>query len=719
MGLLGLESRKPGTPGQPNQDPMQMIQRMIEWRQQQGGGGGGPGGMLGLLQPKTDVHLVVNTRRNSILAHASPDKMAVIAKAVETIDVPSDQDRALLTNVNRMQVYRLATLDPETLVKTLQDTGDLDPTTQLQVDKKHKSIIAYASLADHMTIRTLVQKLDGSSRRFEVVKLHRLAADYVAGSITFMMGTEEPKEERSRSSGWGWNPWGGSDRRQTEETDQDKFRVEADVENNRLLLWANEVEMTEVKNLLVKLGEISGPGGNPERVRVLDLEPGETTQQLLERIRRTWPSLAPNKLVLPPATGAAPGEPAVPRQENPVAPPPSINDRRAETPPPEHANFRFAQFQAGDSGETRPTPPAPATPAPATQENPSAASQEAPPIHVSVDEEGRLVISSQDTEALDALEDLINQMAPPRKDYKQFKLRYATAYWMKLNLEDYFREEKKEDKTTSRRPWFLEPPPAEPKKASNRLSKRRQMKFIDDYETNTLLVVGATAEQLRNVEELIAMWDIAPPKTSESARMTSVVPIRYSKAQTVAETVKEVYRDLLSSNDKALQGANSNRRPQNQNTYIFGEAGGGDSERRTQVTFKGKLSIGVDEVSNTLIVSTEGQNLMDNVTKMIESLDQAAIPTTDVRVVTLNGSMNPDSVRAALAKILGQTTGGSASPQFPGGQMGAGQQGFGRRGAGTTGGNGSGGRGTGGNGGRGGGGSGGGGGFGGGRGGGQ
>ena len=324
-----------------------------------------------------------------------------------------------------------------------------------------------------------------------------------------------------------------------------------------------------------------------------------------------------------------------------------------------------------------------------------------------------MVISSQDTEALDALEDLISQVAPPRKDYKQFRLRYASAYWVKLNLEDYFREGKKEEKTTSRRSYFFEPPPADPKKPSNRLSKRRQMKFIDDYETNTLLVVGATAEQLRNVEELLVMWDVSPPKTSESARMTVVVAIRYSKAQTVAETVKEVYRDLLSSNDKALQGDNNNRRPQNQNTYIFGETGGGESERRTQVTFKGKLSIGVDEVSNSLIVSTEGQNLMDNITSMIQSLDEAAIPTTDVRVVTLKGSMNPDSVRAALAKILGQTSGTSAAQPFPGGSRGAGQQGAGRRGGGSAGGNGGGGRGTGG------GNAGGGGGFGGGRGGGR
>ena len=36
------------------------------------------------------------------------------------------------------------------------------------------------------------------------------------------------------------------------------FRVTADIENNRLLLWANDDELGEVKNLLQQLGEVPG-----------------------------------------------------------------------------------------------------------------------------------------------------------------------------------------------------------------------------------------------------------------------------------------------------------------------------------------------------------------------------------------------------------------------------------------------------------------------------
>jgi len=74
-------------------------------------------------KPKADVFLVVNKRENSILANAPPDKMAIIAQAIKLIDVPSNRSKSLLRNMNRMQVYRLAAIEPEPLVKVLNDLG--------------------------------------------------------------------------------------------------------------------------------------------------------------------------------------------------------------------------------------------------------------------------------------------------------------------------------------------------------------------------------------------------------------------------------------------------------------------------------------------------------------------------------------------------------------------------------------------------------------------
>ena len=52
-------------------------------------------------------------------------------------------------------------------------------------------------------------------------------------------------------------------------------------------------------DLLVKLGEIPPEGGNPSKVRVLDGTWGPETDEWLDRVRRAWPSVAPNPLEVP------------------------------------------------------------------------------------------------------------------------------------------------------------------------------------------------------------------------------------------------------------------------------------------------------------------------------------------------------------------------------------------------------------------------------------
>ncbi|MCH7990308.1 MAG: hypothetical protein IID46_14295, partial [Planctomycetes bacterium] len=288
--LLGMDkSSKAAGPLTPQQIQAQQRAAMMARSQP------GKKPAAGAAKPKAEVHLVVNVRENSILVNAPPDKMAIVEQAIQIIDVPADASHSLLRNLDRMRVYRLAALDPETLVKILEEVGSLDYDTKLEVDTKGKAVIAYASLADHLTIQSVVDRLDGSGRSFEVIQLRRLESDYVAGTIEAMMGGQEEKKKQSSYSRFYYNPY-GSNNQQDDKTD--KFRVSGDVEFNRLLLWANEIELREVENLLVKLGEIPARGGSPSTMRVIDVEPGEDTEELLKRLRKIWPSLGPNELLL-------------------------------------------------------------------------------------------------------------------------------------------------------------------------------------------------------------------------------------------------------------------------------------------------------------------------------------------------------------------------------------------------------------------------------------
>ena len=203
------------------------------------------------------------------------------------------------------------------------------------------------------------------------------------------------------------------------------------------------------------------------------------------------------------------------------------------------------------------------------------------------------MISSQDTQALDILEELIGQVAPPRRDYRVFKLKYAIPTGSVHIWKSFFDDSEQKEESGSSRVYYYDYAPPKKEETQYRLSKRRKLKFIDDPDTNSILVQGGDSEQLKTIEELIAVYDQPQQADANAARLTSAFPIRYSKAQTIAEAVKDVYRDLLSDNDKALQNNNpeqKNRPVPGGSTYIFNEGGDtGNEKERTRVSFKGKL----------------------------------------------------------------------------------------------------------------------------------
>ncbi len=592
------------------------------------------------------MRLMLNKRRNSILVQAPPDKMAIVEDAIHLIDVPSEQPQSLQGFLGRMQTYRLSQLDPQKLATSLQELGCLDPTTRLEVDTENRAIIAFASPADHFTIQSTIEKLDGSARQIEVIQLKKMPADEVAGTIEYLMnGSRENTSSRSYNDYY--SPWGSSRRSSRQETN-DSFRVDADIVNNRLLVRANDVELEEVVSILVKLGEIPQPGGSQSLTRVLDVFPGDESDKFLQELEQGWKLLAPNRLVLPPRVHqqAPPPEDAKEQPADSESEPAAATETREPTAGPARTGrqlFHTALFQSPEDS-------------PAEELSPRRTAEH--PIMVTVGADGRLVLASKDPRALDLLEELAVRIAPRQKDYKVFKLEYAPAGWVKLNLEDFFEDtDVNESRRNNRMMSFIFGMPSSgSENDSRRLSKRRPLRFISDLDTNTILVQGADEQQLTTIADLIELYDVPEPVSSQSTRVTKLFSIRYSRASLVADTVKDAYRDLLSDNDKALlkgRGGNPEQRPSSGMTIM--NLGFGDEETespRTSVKFKGKLSIGVDDVTNTLLVSAEGESLMTVVAGMIEALDEAAKPVSQLRVISLKSGTDGGRIQEVLNKML-------------------------------------------------------------------
>ena len=255
-------------------------------------------------QPKEpEVHLVVNEQENSILANAPPDKLAVVRQAVQALDVPSATGGRGSDAMTRMRIYRTKGIDPEPMADMIQELvglGKLATSTQVQADDDSNTLIVYATPSDHMAIANLVDQIGDTGRDVRIIALAQLTPDYALQAIKLLLQGEQPNSGGFGGFGGYGGDWGRSRRRGgggggNSNSGDDQFRIEADSERNRLLLWATDMEYEQVKTLLAKLGEQGGAGAVRGNLRILSL-PSRGTEQALESLQQIWPHLRTNPL---------------------------------------------------------------------------------------------------------------------------------------------------------------------------------------------------------------------------------------------------------------------------------------------------------------------------------------------------------------------------------------------------------------------------------------
>lgn len=159
----------------------------------------------------------------------------------------------------------------------------------------------------------------------------------------------------------------------------------------------------------------------------------------------------------------------------------------------------------------------------------------------------------------------------------------------------------------------------------------------------------ADRRQLQVIEDLIAIYDVPEPSDTRAMRVTKIFKLKNSKAETVAQAVKDVFRDLLSANDKALEKKDGEKTQTRVYSY-FGEDDEDDGE--SPIRFKGLLSIGMDTTSDTLVVSSTA-SLMETVSDLILELDKAAEQTSLVQVVKVDSTVDIQLIQERLSKALG------------------------------------------------------------------
>ena len=583
------------------------------------------------------VFLAYNRQRNSVLANAPPEQMRIIERTIESLDVASTEAGATASadggSERTLKEYRLNSVEPNSVVITLEEIGDLGPRTELRGDNKSKTLFARATAGDHVKIAALVERLDGAETRVEVFWLRRLPAEAVAGTIQLLM-IEKPKKKKKNDLPWYYSfRYGNND----DDEPDTILRVDADLENNRLLVRGTPQQIDEVRDLLIKMGEPLDGASGRGNVRVLDAVGPEATAQMLEQLRAAWPAMGGGaELVLPPE----------PKREEP-------DDSEAQEPSDEAADtnrvtavdpVKPAKFRLLSTAET-------------AEES---TAQPAPKVAVQVDPSGRLVISSDDPAALDRLEELVGALAPKPEKFRVFTVSERSPEFIVRNLEVYFEDQLAEEDGQVL-DWWGRMRGVNEEDEPVRLSRRRPLRFLADDWSSTILVANATAPQLAEIERLIERWDRQPIDDRVLARRTATVKIEYSKASTIVAAVKEVYRDMLSKRDKEFDTAEQKARANTKDyltTIRFKDPdGSGRATDPTFIGFDGVLSLGADDTANVVIVSAS-EEIFDSVVATVRALDDEARPKTAVQVRQLSGGVASAELRRALVEALNS---GSAS----------------------------------------------------------
>ena len=566
-----------------------------------------------LFRGEYNVQLSLDEANDSLIAYASPIQHEKIVELIAEIEKGAKLDTA-----NRLVLYSLKNVDGYAAESVLTDMFQRQGVrVDLTVDRYRNQLIAMARPEQHEKIAEVLEQFRIEDRELEIFQLDYVDLNTANLAIRRLFADESYLSQPE---------------------------VDPDPATGQLFVKASAEHLKEIRKLLIRMGETSlvparrSASGN---LRVIPFK-GDT-KKVLEEIQKVWPSLraneirvvTPGDLTVPPAEGSTPKKEPAPKANKKSAKPtgPSGPQGKKGKKGPAGPTEKAASVDSGNEPAGAPAP------ADKGVEAPAAASSDA---DVSSDEvatadeplaevliiagEGSLTIASEDEEALDELESLLQTISArtgfAHRDYSIFQIQNTTASEVAQTLQQLF------GSRSSRT-------------ASNRSARygyggtsgyTRQTPaplIVPDDRLNTLLVKGTRADR-QTIEGLLEIIDTAEMAESVAAAYEPKrIPLKHTDASRVMQMIQTVYRAYFSTTSTT-----SNFTPQ----------------------------LTVDEITNSLIVKAP-PHIVEDITKFAESLDTAADedPARRLRVIPLK-SANALRVQEMLNAMMRGSSGYRATP---------------------------------------------------------
>ncbi|WP_372718475.1 secretin N-terminal domain-containing protein [Novipirellula sp.] len=627
-----------------------------------------------------EIRISLGLYGERIYATGLPGKVALLESIISKADKPlaaADPNAQTEVALPVFETHSVKTADSATVFDVLQTLLAGTPDARIAIDPKTNAIVAFARPETQAMIAATIAKLEGNGQDFKVINLRRLDPAQALLTINKFFGVTAE---------------GGSGP-----------IVDGDPLTGRLWIRGTSEEIAMIERLI---GELEGEdvlGSMSEKVRVLPYT-GQAAEDALRQVQSIWSTLGrKNDIRTIRTSGASSSGNEMPERRVHPEKPASSNQPSFESAPSDDRLPRLpidsrtgvqsrhaSDYQlvtapiADDEASTREsqisTSSAVTSNAAATDSRSTAADSSSPEVRFQYQgsdiviqfSPAGMIVASEDTEALDAFEALMQSFSSSTSAQSEL----PTIFWLKYAKADTTAELIASILGGGDSGMSAIADPlgglgggmmgllgmggggggGDESSAKSILTSTGSVSIVPDARLNAL-IVQANAIDLETIEIILRKLDIQEsPEDVEVVAKPALIPVIYQDAKSVAEVVKSVFADKMkSATDSSRGGGGGQPNPQDIIAALRGggRGGRGGSGGTATQSEPAKITVSVDERSNSLIVTATPQDF-NQVRELVLALDEGGMQTEErVEVVTLKGDIKADIVKQALESILG------------------------------------------------------------------
>ncbi|PQO42495.1 hypothetical protein C5Y93_29665 [Blastopirellula marina] len=640
------------------------------------------------------LRIATDTLGTKIFLTGKKSSVEKAEKLIAQVDVPGGGLGTSPQDQLQLDTYALGSLNPETTLQVMQTLLAGNPDVRVTTDMNTGTLIVLGRGSEQATVRATLDQLQRESKQVEVIQLQSLDPQMAVLSINKLFGASGDQPNRNAPI------------------------IDADPLSGQLLIRGTGDQIAQIKGMLQKMGEdpdaaLTSTTGRGN-IRSIPLS-GSAAERLMGELELLWPTVSTNRIrvVRPSSVPGNRESPRRPQIENPNTTKSPFDEADLPRPPIDAEAragngelFHFVDFAqeatednsvagtpveeeaARDSAISKPAAPiitdaqAPASlpgvgptnapnqtrPMSPSEIQPKTASGTSLPDDIVVMMGPRgLIIASDDQEALDKLEALIETLSArysSSSDYSVYYLKYLKADVGAAMLKSVLTGVVPTDDGGGSLMGDI---------ASEMLGgggglmgslmglggsstgtslTGGSLSIIPDMRLNALYV-QASMEDLDRIDQLLKIMDQPhSPENVETKRQPRMIPVLYTNAQDIASIVQQVYADRIA----ATGGGNQQQRQPSPEDLIRalrggrgGRDGGGGGGAQSEPE---KMTIGVDTRSNSLVVSAPDP-LFEEVRSLVEQLDLAGDDTNQT-MQAVRVKSNPETIQKALQTLTGQ-----------------------------------------------------------------